>query len=840
MCQLCSAYEGYFATVQKLRDDYAQHDLLIAGIRSIVHTAIVSLIDAAPTCGSQAAPAIREIARIDWCGSDGKATDALARLVTHCARETGDPRVRNACQRADPVRSELDYWPKHRNEVSHGMPARDAVRNAIPKLSELARSLLEAFEPLFEVASESMRAPAHSSLSSVQGNTSTPVLFRRIDFSDPRSPIATVHRLDHEHREETRHVLPETSPLAWANDHSREFRLIEGTHVRLPPRPPELIVRPKLIEEMTEWWNRSDVEGQGVPLLIVGGGGLGKTTLALEFLYQKLVTPSDRYRPSAIVFGSAKETRFGREGLSRIDDVDTARLDDFARLVAKLGALPPEQFAGHSGVRLWKRVASLLARTEACPVARHIVLVIDNSETLIASELEERDQLASTIDGIAKLGFRVIVTSRRRECLKESLTLDVPKLSDAESRKLAKMRASSKSLNGIASAGRALDTALSRLDGNPLLIETFVARAADRPAEKLENIASAISQNRGLRLVEFLYDDAWKRLHEPPQRALFALLRTGPCSEILFGAVCAEAKIALANFELAIAATNWIATPGDSQLNCGIEYHLTDWARDFIDEKYGQLAPKDQRAVDRIVSAAERRVGPEHSNPALARALSAWTARDLDAASAAFDAARALRPKDPLTALRLAEFRVREQRDLGGLVRDAAWCRRLRKSPEGALLVARATALFKETTGPEFETALRGAERAGVGQLERDCVAVEWACNAMHRIAVSLARKRLRASTAADDGETASGGEGSALDEWDYLSSYASRRRAEADHAAGSLQQEIAEMTASGGQEAWRRVGEARRLLVELDARLDALHSSPGTTSDGSLHVRQG
>ncbi|MFP3670156.1 hypothetical protein SB717_34265, partial [Priestia sp. SIMBA_032] len=81
--------------------------------------------------------------------------------------------------------------------------------------------------------------------------------------------------------------------------------------------------REREIEELTEWTN--DFGSRAC--MLYGDGGIGKTTLAVEFVWRLLEgTVKSEFKPELITFFTAKKTRWGIGGLEiiRLDEVGVA------------------------------------------------------------------------------------------------------------------------------------------------------------------------------------------------------------------------------------------------------------------------------------------------------------------------------------------------------------------------------------------------------------------------------------------------------------------------------------------------------------------------------------
>jgi hypothetical protein len=168
--------------------------------------------------------------------------------------------------------------------------------------------------------------------------------------------------------------------------------------------------RERELDELRDWLD--DTESRAC--MLYGDGGIGKTTLAIEFV-QRLIEGriSSAYRPELITFYTAKKTRWGLNGLEiiRLNEVGIADVATFIPRALEGGRLdrswyskPPEE--------LIQMVTSYLTETWGANRNSHL-LILDNTETM-ASNAEEVRLLAKHIRELSRRVGRVLLTSRRR------------------------------------------------------------------------------------------------------------------------------------------------------------------------------------------------------------------------------------------------------------------------------------------------------------------------------------------------------------------------------------------------------------------------------------------
>lgn len=358
--------------------------------------------------------------------------------------------------------------------------------------------------------------------------------------------------------------------------------------------------RKEELRDLLEWWNDPDSRA----CLVYGEGGIGKTTLVLEFLNRMLSDPPEAliWRPSVIFYYSAKQTRWGLGGLEYIQGV-VPSLSDAIRAMASV-------LLGSSVSRTWKteeprslidRTASLFAevglnRTE-------ILVVIDNTETLartLAAESALTDALRHTT---RRLG-RLIVTSRRREEMEAAPIHVRPLPPDAGEALLARL-AETYHVEPLRRAGPAtLRRVAKQLSGKPLLID-ILARHISRAACSIDDgVRSILSQQRH-ELGRFLFDDAWQRIDERHRNAFLVLGQLG-------GNVAGQV-VAWICGEVGVSLTDWLGAFEETHFGLlneyGTHYDLSiePSAREYVSTKYRELPNSERARIDRIAKVVRER-----------------------------------------------------------------------------------------------------------------------------------------------------------------------------------------------------------------------------------------
>ncbi len=312
--------------------------------------------------------------------------------------------------------------------------------------------------------------------------------------------------------------------------------------------------RDEEMKKLADWFD--DVESK--TCLVFGDGGMGKTTLVVEFLHRVFDRKvNTTWRPDLIFFYTAKRTRWGINGLEIIDP-STVGASDIALSLAKAmeGTVGREWYSLDSAGAIG-RLETLLA---SYGLNRgQILVVVDNAETLAQSD-EDVVALSKTMRETRRRIGRVIVTSRRREHI-EAEMLELPQLSEEECESLLRKRARTLTIKHIEQAGGAtLRSYSKRLGRKPLVLEVFVQSLCESGAS-LEKAFNRVQQMQNQDLGEFLYSDAWQRIGEPLRRMLLLMSRVGEVhDEILMKLCAAECDVSVLEAQRAIDESRGIAS----------------------------------------------------------------------------------------------------------------------------------------------------------------------------------------------------------------------------------------------------------------------------------------
>lgn len=307
--------------------------------------------------------------------------------------------------------------------------------------------------------------------------------------------------------------------------------------------------------------------------MVYGDGGMGKTTLVIEFLHRFLEGETDiNWRPELITFYTAKKTRWGLQGLEHISAQDVG-VADVAVEIARLHSTKPLD-------RSWydknpKEVIQKLAGLQAQMRLKrddHLI-ILDNTETMAKSDADIR-ALGSQINDLSRHVGRVILTSRRREQI-EAFPIPTESWTPDEGVEFIKKRGRTLKCQSINQAGFATLKSYSKsLNNKPIALEVF-AQAASAPGESLERSFERVQRMQREDLGQFLYDDAWNRLAPEMRHVLLLMTRIGDViDQYIIQLCCRIASVNVAAASEAIEESKGIGTVTKIQGTLQVAFNL--------------------------------------------------------------------------------------------------------------------------------------------------------------------------------------------------------------------------------------------------------------------------
>lgn len=356
--------------------------------------------------------------------------------------------------------------------------------------------------------------------------------------------------------------------------------------------------------------------------MVWGDGGVGKTTLVVEFVHRILEgTANVSWRPELITFYTAKKTRWGLQGLEQISAQDIGVADvalDIARMLTSPNL--DRSWFEKSPREVIQKLATLMSEMKVTRDSHLIIL--DNTETMARNDADIQ-ALAAQVNELSRRIGRVILTSRRRELI-EALPIQTENWTDSEGAEFLRKRGAVLRCTSIQQAGEATLKKYSRLLVNkPIALEVFV-QAAAAPSVGLDTAFQRVQRMQRQDLGQFLYDDAWARLAPGLRRVLLLMSRLGDShDQYLMQLCCQRAEVTVAAASEAIEESRGIASvsrfEGNLQVTfnpeffnyCVERFELIDGKRtptdedvDWVRRRYGEfLTSASAQVYDRNVRA---------------------------------------------------------------------------------------------------------------------------------------------------------------------------------------------------------------------------------------------
>jgi tetratricopeptide (TPR) repeat protein len=360
--------------------------------------------------------------------------------------------------------------------------------------------------------------------------------------------------------------------------------------VLLPARQTKVFQgRMEELVQLNEWYNNLDSRA----CLVYGEGGIGKTTLVLEFLHELLASyPQDaKWFPDVVCFFSAKRTRWGPDGLEDIPWITPAVAEAVRQLVRLLEPRLDRKWFEAEPTATVDRATNLFR--EAGLKRDDILLVLDNTETL-ARTAQEEDDLARLISRLSSRLCRLMMTSRRHERV-EAFPVRVLEMDQENSVQLLRRLGQEYGAKALTSAGDTrLRTVATQLEGKPLLMDVF-SRFASHGSRSIDESLQMVLQAARADLGAFLFHDAWQRIGEGERQVYFVLaLLGGAIEEQAVGWICGEVGTSF---------SHWLDTFEETRFGNIVSYETRNDIqlgldmKEFLEGLFRDLPPESQEGL---------------------------------------------------------------------------------------------------------------------------------------------------------------------------------------------------------------------------------------------------
>lgn len=308
--------------------------------------------------------------------------------------------------------------------------------------------------------------------------------------------------------------------------------------VSVPDRLTETFTgRENELAQLADWFDDAGSRA----CLVWGEGGMGKTTLVVEFIHRILTAGEGApvWQPKMVSYYSAKRTKWGTDGLQTIKFGVSGLADGVVDIVRSLEMTRnvDRRWIEKSGVELAKYFGSYLLEKWSVKPNEHL-LILDNTETLTSSE-DDAKRLGDEIRHLARYCARVIITSRRAEKIGAD-PVEVDPLAVDEGVALLQARAKVIGGNLLDAPVKDLRRYVEALEPRPLLLEVFAQTMMEHalaPDKALARVKAMKQKDLG----EFLYADVWGRFSVNVQHLLLLMVRVGDAHDDAFLRLAAEA-----------------------------------------------------------------------------------------------------------------------------------------------------------------------------------------------------------------------------------------------------------------------------------------------------------
>ena len=510
--------------------------------------------------------------------------------------------------------------------------------------------------------------------------------------------------------------------------------------------------RDDAVSAIANWLDDSDSR----TCMVFGDGGLGKTTLVVEFLTRWLEgTIKSSWRPVFISFYTAKRWGWGLDGMVPL----RAGVPHVHDLISHLHTLFFDELPDKSWFRLGvneavARLANKLSEAHQFKRDDHLI-VIDNAETLIESE-QDREKLAAELKEISRRLGRIIVTSRRREHV-EAAPIEVRPLSARESVNLIKSRGLKLlKLEPLRSASdEELLACVRDLGGRPLVLDAFLRALSDPSTNTIRRAVDRVNRMLAKDLGAFLFEDAWYRLDLKVRRLMLVMVQLGDVHDAVRLRLCCQlAQIPVSLAEAALEESAGIASVSrfDGQLQIEFSSNFMKFAHgksESLSDEQEAYSKAEIEEVKRRYSDYLKsnrlyvggRLPQAYRNPEARAAWTATAAGRIDDARHYYEQATLSDPNNGWLFDRYAFFLMKKCRDLRGALTIARRATELLPK-EGEVWLTRGVIEGRLGERQDFESSLDKAEGLGVMPI-RCALQKAWGYTRTRPPQAPLARKQL-------------------------------------------------------------------------------------------------
>lgn len=295
------------------------------------------------------------------------------------------------------------------------------------------------------------------------------------------------------------YLAPATALPPSSTEGNRALEVVGECLANLPPRPSDYVVREELETELT----RILMNDRHPVVTLVGRGGIGKTSLALEVLYRIASDAKDRF--FSIVWLSARDIDLLPQG-PKLVQPSALSPRDMAKQFAEL--FQPEGW-DQQGFNPENYLAQSLTSSKDAP----LLIVFDNFETV-----QQPVDLFQWLDTHIRLPNKILITTRHRDDFRGEYPVEVGGMTEPQCNLLVDKTA------GMVGIQKAITTEFRKdvyreSEGHPYVVKVLVGEAADgKNIKQIERIVAGKDA-----LLDALFERTYKRLSPAAKRVFMTL-----------------------------------------------------------------------------------------------------------------------------------------------------------------------------------------------------------------------------------------------------------------------------------------------------------------------------
>jgi len=469
------------------------------------------------------------------------------------------------------IESILSKFVRERNEGGEG----HGLAGGYDKEGDivLLRILLEKLSPLLpraETTTDKLYLPTSTNTPPVEMGTLTlragqPIIYRKLTKTSNGKLLVEAQVLISSTEKEIFKYEIKSRLLELAGKRDLEYEIYETSWCDnwspltfLPNRlsaKDDFTGRHDELKQLAEWADNPDYR----MCMVWGDGGMGKTTLVVEFIHRILEEKIIEWKPEIITFYTAKKTRWGISGLEYITTQELGVADAAVTIARMLSSEPLDRAWYEKDARGTIEKLATLQNSWSVDRNSHLI-ILDNTETMAENEDDLR-ALTLQIKYLAQKVGRVIITSRRRESIPAEL-VQAKSWPDEEGGEYLSKRGVKLNCMPIIQAGDSTLRRYSRDLGNkPIVLDVFAQVAALQTSGGLESAYETVQRMQRQDLGQFLYEDAWGRISPNMRHVLLLMTRVSQThDEYSMQLCCQRANVTLMAATEAVEESKGIAT----------------------------------------------------------------------------------------------------------------------------------------------------------------------------------------------------------------------------------------------------------------------------------------